>query len=228
METQKSAVEAPEIETLLRELLTARDLLTLSRWPFETSRWYELAGSVLRVIGGSGPAETALETLTRLGLLDIDDLVTVVEDDADAAASADLMKAVLTRLGFQPESAQRAVATIVEAANFLQDHYGGRVQVLLRRQGQVVLDNLMAELPLLSVDEESRRAILTHWLQRTLDLPIPVSSRGVRLAASAHHADIAELVDAADRLDINVAILDELLARYETEPVLSGMTENAS
>ncbi len=214
-----------EIDTVLRELLAGRDLLMLSRWPFETARWYELAGSVLRVVGGAEtPArsiENALESLTRLGLLDLDDLAAMASDTTGRTETADLMEVVLARSGFGADTAHLAVSAIVDAASFIWEHYGGRIQSMLRRQGEIVLGNVMAELPLASVDDDTKRRIVTHWLQRTLDLPIPVTTRGMRLAAGAHHATVDELVAAADRLDINVAILDELLASYESETTSS-------
>ena len=217
--------ERPEtdVETMLLALLATQDLLPLSRWPFETARWYEFAASVLRVVGADAVSprsiENGSEILTRLGFLDVDELVAMANDDTAGTESANLMEVVLVRCGFGREAAHQAVSAIMEAANIISNRYGGRIQMLLRQQGEAMLDSVMAELPLRAVDDDTRRRIVTHWLQRTLDLPIPVSTRGIRLAASAHDATEDELIAAADRLHINIAILDELLARYDREAV---------
>lgn len=209
-------VSDQEIDQLLRELVTAQDLLTLSRWPFETARWYELVGAVLRVVGEVEPVEPVLETLTRLGLVDIDELVSMPEDgepDTAAEAARGLTEAVLVRSGVAAGAARRVVAVVVELATVVREKHGGRVQVLLRRQGELVLDNLVHELSLASVDERAARALLTAWLQRTLDLPLPMADGGTDVGGA--RVEMGRLVDAADRLDLNVAILDELLTRHD-------------
>jgi hypothetical protein len=76
---------------------------------------------------------------------------------------------------------------------------------------------LTSELPLGNLHEVTRRRIVAHWLQRSLDLPIPLPSPGFRLPASGRYAAMDDIVAVADRLDLNVAIVDEFLDRYGHE-----------
>jgi hypothetical protein len=70
----------------------------------------------------------------------------------------------------------------------------------------------------------AERRILTRWLQNALEMPIPLSNNEVQSFCKKYKCTVQQLVDAADTLDINVAIVDDLIKLH----MLQGNRKKAS
>jgi hypothetical protein len=100
-------------------------------------------------------------------------------------------------------------------AKAIEDSYGGKLQVMLRKYGNMMLNELESELGKgLAIERKQLRAAITIWLQNTLEMPVLLEDEILETFCQLHNITQDELVAAADRLDLNLAVLDELLAAY--------------
>ncbi len=122
-----------------------------------------------------------------------------------------VLRYVLEHQGFSDDEASRAVSILVQAANAVRNNCGGKIQRYLRSNGERMRDELatmFAAVPLNSVDI---RYAVSQWLQTALSLPISLENQAMVDFCSAHKVTQAELLRAADELDQNLALLDDVL-----------------
>lgn len=203
-----------QVDELLVDLFDRyQDSFDKYQWPWEAQRWYELVYCVLSAVEGRFGPETrsasTVRVLMELGLLEIP---TVAE--AAATTRRDI-RMVLERLGFSEEKANRLVRTLCVLAERLHETYEGKVQRLLRTVGTELADEVIKQLPLEEpLGTEKASLAVRHWLQNVLNLPILVASPGLQALLRETGAGIDDVLTAVDELDINVALLDEILNRW--------------
>lgn len=193
-------------------------------WPWESSRWHELVFCILyRLATPELPPETA-RTLTLaladLGLLDVNCLAAQLNEDGEvdpAHPDAALMLQLLQRAGLPAAKGSAILTTLGQVAAGFEQRYHGKVQRYLRHYGHAFLDGLHQDFSFSKIGEEDMRQIFTHWLQNVLNLPLPVSEPAVAQFCAAHGASVADLLQIADELDLNVALLDDLIAAGEPD-----------
>jgi hypothetical protein len=74
-----------------------------------------------------------------------------------------------------------------------------------------MLREALALFPLQGISDDETRRIFTFWLQKVMNIPVLLLAPEVSEFCKKHEISAAELIEAADNLDLNVAILDELL-----------------
>jgi hypothetical protein len=190
-------------------------------WPQEEARWRELVFCVLAHVGAPDvPPETArsaTDVLVELGLLQIEDLAELVSsgDPPDMAhPHLSIMNAILEREGYTTGQAARALVALCESANSLVRHHEGKVQRYLRLYGQRMLDELDDHFAFSQLGRDDARFIFTHWLQNVLNMPVGLSTPAVQAYCALLSVDLADVAAAADRQDLNLALLDDLIAEY--------------
>jgi hypothetical protein len=87
-----------------------------------------------------------------------------------------LIEAILD-LGWTEENAARAFAIIREAGQGLGQHFGGKVQLALRKYADFMLMELAATFAFTTLDEDATRDALTLWPQNVADLPISLRTQ---------------------------------------------------
>jgi hypothetical protein len=216
----------PQLEALedLREFILERwqaDGASPEQYPWiwEGARWQELAFCLIARLGApdldADAARSAAEMLSRLGLLRIEALAALAAEGGEADRShpdAAFMVQLLERVGAAPERAQAIVTTLAQAGWGLEEHHGGKVQRYLRRYGEAILRELGETFSFSRMSDEDVRYAFTHWLQNVLNMPLPMSDPNVRRLCQERGITVEALVEVADGLDLNLALLDDILA----------------
>jgi hypothetical protein len=195
----------------LLTLPTANEILSSHRWPYEHERWHELV-ACLFVASLSLPdrqVRRIVDLLRVLGLLDLEEWA-----EAPAAEDNDVTRRTLSVLAEQEvdgEQAQHAVTALHEVSHILKSRYHGKIQVCLRSLSEVILASMLHEFQLTGLQRAGTKEALTLWLQNVANLPISVDDDHVRRFCELHEIKQGDLVQAADELDVNVAVLDDLI-----------------
>jgi hypothetical protein len=78
------------------------------------------------------------------------------------------------------------------------------------------------------MDQEQVRYAFTLWLQNVLNMPLSLQSRAVETFTNAIGLTSGQLFHAADEMDVNVALVDDLLhhfhSTFETTKTESSMS----
>jgi hypothetical protein len=219
------AEKAPDLEEVVLDLYRAYEpLIDPHLWPWETKRWHELVFCLLDTIADPEiPPETSRDVTRALGewrLLEVDVLGSLNPAENDLDASNPILVTIMTMLqqsGFDADKAGIAVGAICEAASGLKQKYEGKVQKYFRRYGVLMLDQLEQSFSFTQLNNEDARRAISIWLQNTLNLPVPVSDPSTDQVCERLGVAYESLVDTADRLNINVALLDDALRVYRED-----------
>lgn len=202
------------------------------QWPLETMRWNELVFCVLETFGSEHAAKAVARAMSELDLIEVAKLAELADGVATGkpARRARLILGLLEEAGFSEQASDKAVRTLCEAARAIDFRYRGKVQRLLRRGVDPLVQSMVKDLGLHTMSEEQARQTIIRWLQNVLNLPVYLERESTRVFCREMQTSPAELVAAADQIDINVAILDELIERWyrgrlETEQAATGAQE---
>lgn len=189
------------------------------QWPWEIARWHELVFCLLLRLGqpelDADMARSLTNMLADLDMLRIETLAGLAPEGEEpdfTHPDLALMLRLLERSGLHPARARAAVTTICQAALGLQKRHGGKVQRYLRRYGQQMLDELGEHFSFSSMSEEDTRYAFTHWLQNVLNIPLALSEPAVEKLCKKLGVTVDDLVEVADGLDLNLALLDDMVA----------------
>lgn len=197
------------------------------QWPRESMRWKELVFCILETLSSREIAEKAVNALSELDLVNIEKL----SPKHGSARKTSLLKHeliqdILQEAGFESGTAKQALNALVEIAEIVQTKYGGKVQRLLRKEGEQMIRNITSFFTFHTLEEQLTRRIIIKWLQDVLNLPIYRETEGSKAFLVETNTTVAELVDAADDLDINIAIVDDLLSYwYDMERVTKDLVD---
>jgi hypothetical protein len=185
-------------------------------WASESSRWNELLTIIMSRI--CDVPEEDLRDLTKylsdLGHLDIEQLarINVSGDEIDRSdEEATKILDVFRRKGVTEEQALRILLLFCQIARGLNSNFGGKIQRYLRSYGDQMLKDIPKYFSLKSSSDDEIQQIFTLWFQKVLNMPVPL--RDPILSGFCHKNDIStdELLEAADNINLNVAIVDEML-----------------
>jgi hypothetical protein len=199
---------------LIRKLLShpsAQYVLSAHRWPYEADRQHELVISLMRPVLGlpEGGARSVCDRLRTLNLLNI----TAWRADSNGTQEALRLRAraALREHGVGDDAAETAVETLAELAAFLDERCEGKVQLWLRLLGEQMLSTLADAMPFTMLSTSELHEALTHWLQNVANLPLPIRDASTREFCQTYTVTPAELLAAADALDLNAGVLDDLV-----------------
>lgn len=194
--------------------------VTASRhqWPSEQERWQEFAFCLFHRVNASAidatTARTIIDVLARLELLEVATLASLVDDGGRVDLAHDdavLLQRVMVRLGVAREAVETAIVTLSEAAAWLQRHHDGKVQRYLRAYGEQMLREANQHFNFTRLPAADVGSALTHWLQNALSMPLALREPAMEDLAQAFGLSTGEIVELADELDINVALLDDMI-----------------
>ncbi|MCK9592102.1 MAG: hypothetical protein M0Q91_08865 [Methanoregula sp.] len=191
------------------------------QWPFETARWHELIFCIIFRLGqpdldGQNTRDLT-NILAHLNLLNISSLKNLKGKKGVidfTHPDAVLMQTLLSRKGLDPKTSRKIIATIVNTADGFQTKYEGKIQKYLRHYGRMMLDDLGTNFDYNDIDKKDVEYIYTHWLQNVLNMPLPLSQPDVYEFCQKKGIKITELVEIADELDLNLALLDDIIGNY--------------
>jgi hypothetical protein len=209
-------------ERYLIAKMFARHREALSPQPFESEvdRWLELVIAFLEEAGSVNEAQVreAVSILSALGLLQPTGCARL----EPASPEGGLITEVLRDHGFNEAQSAQGLTIIVELAQGVQSNWDGKIQHYLRDWARRMVNEMPDHLPTGSLAPEVARRALAGWLRTALGLPIILNPPLVEQFAQEHDTSIDALVAGADALDLNVALLDEMVAN---EMALTGTSE---
>jgi hypothetical protein len=179
-------------------------------WFLEHDRWRELAFAITACTSPEADEEhlrSWIGDMDALGLLDVAEIIA----NDDCAAWTARCHRVAKAAGLDPSRLERALAAIHGAAGTLARSHNGHVAHLLRIHTERMLQGLMAEVALGDLSPSERSRSLTYWLQNVLCAPLPLADESTDRFLNDHGLDAQALVNAADQLGINVAMVDDLI-----------------
>lgn len=181
------------------------------RWEDEKDRWHEFVYCIFSELSGTDEATSRqiVNALANLQLLEIDDLSNAKTDTKEGTRLLEL----LLMNGVKKEQAEKTVIAICEAAKGIKTNCA-KLQNFLRIQGKKMLDDLDGTISFSSIGKDQENRIFITWIQNVLEIPIPLSNHYVEEFCKEKQCKIEDLIDAADALDFNVAVLDDLIELY--------------
>ncbi len=208
---------ANEAAYLLRRLLVAHGeaLEAGFRWVWESERLKELLFALLLECADRPQAEirALVDDLENLELLDVGALAAAAgrKGGARSTRHGRRLHDYLLDAGFTAGEADRSVTTICEAARTLEAEYGGKVQRYLREQGERMRSDLGKRFSFSELGRAEVDRALTLWLQNALELPLSLLDEDIEAFCREQGVEPSYLVEAADELGINLALLDDLV-----------------
>jgi hypothetical protein len=188
-----------------------RELLPdIYRWEDEKDRWEELLLCYFRRLADRSEPDLrrVLASLGDLGLLEPDRLSELVSSDGHLNRQAPffmLLSTLLAGNGFETSVIEKTLTAVGEVARGIRMRHG-KIQLLLRKHARAMLEDLRSTTLDRAVEEE----ILTTWLQ-ALEMPIASADDAVRRFTQERGCTPDDLTAAADSLDVNVSVIDDLI-----------------
>ncbi len=211
-----------ETEFQLRKLLGKySDIFVYHQWPSEHKRWVELVFALVARISNKSEDEIrdVIEELDdpRLDLLDVEALSEIPETDGGIDLDYPHARRVveyLSESGFTEEESKSSVLVMHEAAKSLIEYHDGKIQKYLRKYGQQMIDELSQNFSFSKMSEADVKYAFTYWLQNVLNMPISLEDENVKKFCKKINKKPEELCEVADKLNINIALLDDFIERY--------------
>jgi hypothetical protein len=114
---------------------------------------------------------------------------------------------------YQAADAGRAAQVLVALAETVKTNWDGYLQRFLRVHGQRMADELEAVLKTSGIEGGASAKIAILWLQNVANIPLLLpTDRHIQEFCKEHGLSEKALVETADNLGLNIAVLDDLLA----------------
>jgi hypothetical protein len=179
-------------------------------WASEDDRWAELVYCLLLQCSDQ-EAESVrglVATLRSLSLLEPETMTRLLDPTDERRI---VFAYALQRYGFPDGDAERACRVLAGLAGFVESRHAGKFQRYLRRHGEIMRDELVSILDGGGLEKSKLAYALSHWLQNALSMPVSLQHEAVAAFCRDHNASFEELLAAADALNFNMAVVDDLL-----------------
>jgi hypothetical protein len=220
---QKNNAANDEAQHLLRKMLLygGTEVAGSHQWLSEFDRWKELVLALLTRTT-SLPQNTVrlvTEHLLHLDLLQVPVLAQLLKGkplapDLEHPNSRYFIQA-LQESGFSHDEAVKGLTVVCEAATALSANFSGKIQLYLRSYGEKMVEEAQTLFHFSQLDQEAVQYAFTLWLQNVLHMPLSLQDEIVESFSNANGLTSKQVFDAADELDINVALVDDLLHHFQ-------------
>lgn len=234
--TMNQASSAKKAEYLLKSLLFDPSISARLRefaWPSESDRWYELVfallihvcdqpGEELCRIERANEIRKLVNYLGNLDHLQIGQLarISITEDRVDSTDDeAKKILAILRNKGISDEEALRALTLLCQIARGLEANYEGKIQRYLRAYGEAMLKDIPQTLSLTGISNDDIRHVFVYWLQSVANMPLSLIDSQLEAFCQKHGITTNDLFQAADKLDVNFSIVDDLVVLAEAREI---------
>lgn len=182
------------------------------RWLSEQDRWNELVFAIFASLGGlpEHKLRALVQEMNVLQLLTISELAHI-RTAGFGAQPARRCLSIMLDAGMSRSIAQRSLMAVAEAAAAMQNKYSGKVQRFLRSHGERIRADLQTTIGFSGLKTEEAVFALTYWLQNVLSIPLSLRDKKMAEFESAAHVSGNDILEAADQLDINLAVVDDLI-----------------
>lgn len=219
-----------DLEFQLRKLVTKYSgFFTYHQWPSEHQRWVELIFALVSRISDKPEFEVRdiIEELDDNGLLDVEELSNIPKVGSNVDFTSTWAKRIietlsesrfteegLKKLGFTEEESKRSLLVMHEAAKSLMEHHDGKIQKYFRKYGQQMIDEFTENFSFSGWDEKDLENAVTYWLQNVLNMPVNLKIENIDTFCNTLGISDEELIKEADDININVALLDDMIDQY--------------
>jgi len=186
-------------------------------WLYESDRWLELVFCLINQCVDQNPNVTreAAEMLQNLNLLESENMIYLDKTEDERAVTA---RYIFKAYGFSEKEASQAAGILARIAKTVNSDYRGKIQFYLRKHGAAMREELLKAIGGEFMEEHKLRYALSHWLQNTLSMPISMEHQAVLDFCKANKVSLEDLLGQADDLDLNIALIDDLLdIEHQTE-----------
>jgi len=199
-------MSTPLQEVLIKLYHEHRPSLTAYPWEWEEDRWAELIKCSTVAMGLSPNAAAVLvEVLSRLQLASVSDLA-----DADDA-TLQLISAIVTRIGGDPAITANVANALRSLARGIRSEWDGHIQRFLRRHNLAMIEELASHLHGFGLERPTAVRAATLWLQNVSNAPVLMDDERVRKFRERFNVSKEDLIEEADKLGVNLAVLEDLL-----------------
>ncbi len=198
-------------ESLIRLYSENRSSLGEYPWEFEDDRWTEMVKCIFAGCGIPTPIiDDAVNILDELKLISAPALAESTKD------SQKVVQTILMRLGAESVKADSAASVLVNFADIGKKKWNGHIQIFLRDSCIAIVEELSKILGTAGLDKNVAKKMSILWLQNTINAPlIAEDDKHIQSFCKQNHISQSKLVRMADELDLNLAVLDDLLAIKE-------------
>lgn len=210
-----------EAKYILRKTLATEgsDLVFNHLWIWEVERWKELVFSLLTKVIKISEEEVRdlVNDLEELELLDINALSALCREQTRPDLESPNARHILglfQEKGLSETDAERGLTVICEAALGLTEHYSGKVQRYLRHYGDLMLHEVGKVFQFSTLSETEIKQAFTYWFQNVMNMPLSLIDENVEEFCKENHLSTEELFAAADELDMNFALVDDIAQRH--------------
>jgi hypothetical protein len=185
-------------------------------WTFETERWKEFIFCIFeRFLETPDQARELADGLESLGLIDPEVL------SSPSNEQMTVLKYTLKNAGLGDTDSNKISMFLVGVAKNISSNYAGKPQHILRKYGELMRNDLVKEFADDNVNKDDLRYAITHWLQNVLGLPISLEHKALKDYCTKNKITLKDLWKAADDVDMNVVVVDDLLVYAASNSRLS-------
>lgn len=134
--------------------------------------------------------------------------------------SGTVLRYLFARAGLGPAQVGRAGDQLARIGRAIEERYQGKIQRYLRRQGELIRDDLLGMFADGGGPEPELRHGVTHWLQNAAGIPLSTFEydRTLQQFCQERGVDQRQLEDAADEIDFNLALVDDVIRADLAQP----------
>ncbi len=210
----------PEISEASYELkkliIKYSDLFGYHQWPSEHERWVELIFALVSRITDKPESKVreVIENCDALDLLGIEELAKIPEKekgiDFDSTQAKRIFE-LLAESGFMEKESKSSILAMHDVAKSLIDRHKGKIQIYLRKYGQRMIHELSQNFSFSEMNKKDMEFAFTYWLQNVLNMPINLGTESTTKFCEKLKITEEEFLNEADNLDINIALLDDMI-----------------
>ena len=217
--------KSSEIEIELgKALLKNQDILLAHLWPSEHDRWVELVFAL--IAEGCDLDEAVLretvEEFDELNLLDLEEIAKLPVEINSLINESPVTKTIIGQfsdLGLSNEQGVKVLVTIIEAAKGFVKNFDGKVQKYLRLHGERMIEELSQTFSFSNLPSAKVSNAFVYWLQNVTNMPLSLVNDETTKFCGKFGITQEKLIQYADKLNLNVALLDDLISEYmKNEP----------
>jgi len=208
----------PKERILLLELINneGQELSQQYQWVDEHDRWVELVFTILTQIIPLNHLEIRqiTEKLSKESLLNIKELSNINFRNPDELKNLDHFKnfrEILNMHKIDETLINDCFITICETAEGISTNFSGKIQKYIRSYGELLLSDIQNNFKFTLLNHDQIRNSFIYWMQNVLNMPISLNEDILVQFAEQNDITVEELYNEADNIDINLAVLDDLV-----------------
>lgn len=186
--------------------------LPVGNWSSEKDRWQELLVCMINQVKpepNMDEVREVTEIWEKLNLTSPMILSALKEDDREYS----FLVMTLLQYDFTEHEALTTVNMAIALGKAVADNYNGKIQTCIRKYAVALRDELTKTFADVGLDDSQINYGVVHWLQNTMNAPLSLSHQSVTAFCKEKGVTPQELWNAADILEINLAVIDDVLER---------------